>query len=116
MSTHSDKLNAKLAEYGIEPWTEEEMAGVWECDGCHIRGTFDEIGIHVETVNTLADGSLKDPADVTCWGSMKVGSPVWEAYWDRGVHPMNTVLSGIAVAVTADMEAQFETDDGDKKE
>jgi hypothetical protein len=107
MSNHSDELNAMLAKYGIAPWTEEEMAGVWECDGCHIRGTFDEMGDHVESVGQNADGSLKNPEDVTCWGSMKVGSSTWIAYWDKGIHPMQSVLSAIDAAVTDQMEEQF---------
>jgi hypothetical protein len=95
MGNYSDRLNEKLAQYGIAPWTEEEMSGEWECDGCHMRGTFDELGEHNDAACRYANGTLKSPEDVACWGAMKVGSVAWHDYWDRGVHPMRTVLDAV---------------------
>jgi hypothetical protein len=70
--------------------------GLWECDGCGFIGTYDEVDTHIVTVNTLPDGTLKDPSDVTCWGSMKIGSDVWNAYHFDGVHPMVTFVQSVA--------------------
>jgi len=95
----SDRHDNLMRSVGLEPWTEEEKSGLWQCDGCHIIGIFDVVDEHLETVNRLRDGSLKEPEDVTCWGMMSVGSPSWEAYWGEGVHPMSTLLGQVAKIV-----------------
>jgi hypothetical protein len=90
------KFDDLLRDMGIPPWTEEEKAGEWQCDGCHIIGTFDVVNDHILTAGVLRDGTLKENADITCWGSMKVGSQTWSDYWDRGIHPMTTVMGEVS--------------------
>jgi hypothetical protein len=114
---NSDKNRKNHAEMmralGLEPWSDEEKAGVWECDGCHIRGAFDKLDKHIDDVNTLPDGSLKEPQDVTCWGAMQVGSDIWKQYWDHGVHPMVNVMKAVTKVyddfTVQEMETQFPT-------
>jgi hypothetical protein len=71
------------------------MDDLWQCDGCGVTGTGDELNQHVIDVNTLPDGSLKEPQDVTCWGSYQVGGPAWEQHQFEGVHPMTNVMKGV---------------------
>lgn len=69
---------------------------VWECDGCGKTGTVEEIEAHITEVNTLADGSMKEVADIVCWGAMAVGGEAWKAYHEKGVHPMATLTKEIS--------------------
>lgn len=68
---------------------------LWECDGGDFYGSFDEVNEHVITVNTLRDGSLRPPLDVTCWGAMQVGSVAWESYHYDGIHPMQHLMTNL---------------------
>lgn len=71
---------------------------LWQCDGCGATGTEEEMEAHVVAVNTLPGGSLKDPQDVTCWGSYLVGGPAWDVHQFEGVHPMQTLMAQVQIA------------------
>lgn len=69
--------------------------GLWECDGCGMLDTYEAVNDHIVRVNRLADGSLRPPQDVVCWGAMQVGSPAWNAWHFEGIHPMRYVMANL---------------------
>jgi hypothetical protein len=79
--------------------TTDVHSGLWECDGCGYTGTELALEQHVLEVNTLPDNTLRDPADVVCWGSMQIGSVVWREFHINGTHPMNAVMGKVVEAV-----------------
>lgn len=75
----------------------------WECDGCGQIGTEDEVTAHIMRDGTNQDGTLKEPAEVRCWGAMEVGDPAWTAYHTQGRHPMTTIVDQVAELYTDHM-------------
>lgn len=78
--------------------THTPSTNLWQCDGCGVTGTEAEVTAHVETVIRWPSGELKDPADVPCWGAMRVGGRAWEAYEFEDRHPMTDVANAVASA------------------
>jgi hypothetical protein len=66
---------------------------IYECDGCGLRGTEEEINDHVQEVS----GGL-EPKDVRCWGGMLVGSVTWLEFHIYGKHPMAHVIAFVKKA------------------
>lgn len=86
MATHHPPEQGSSHEAG-EP--------LFACDSCPMIGSEPELEAHLHAHIHLADGSLKEPADITCWGYMEVGGPAWEALTFHGVHPMTTVMQDV---------------------
>lgn len=72
---------------------------MFECDGCGVIGTEEEVEQHVMTVNTLADGTLRPLEDVVCFGVMEVGGIAWLDFHMYNKHPMENVVDMIKEAL-----------------
>lgn len=68
---------------------------MYECDGCGLTGTLEEVEKHIYEDVKDAEGNLKQPSEIRCWGAMFVGGPAWEAYHNDGVHPMETFMQQV---------------------
>lgn len=82
---------------------DDTFSDLWQCDGCGLLGTFDELDRHVQEVNLDPDGGLVPVEDTVCWGSMQVGGPAWQAYEFDGLHPMAMMLAHVATAYGIDL-------------
>jgi hypothetical protein len=83
----------------------EELLGTgqWECDGidCGFTGTMEEVDRHInEQVIDFNDDLTK----IRCWGSMEVGSQVWQDYHDRNIHPMVHIAVGLGAELSAKLQ------------
>jgi hypothetical protein len=54
---------------------------------------------HIRDVSTYADGTMREPQDVVCWGAMLVGSEIWVDYHVKGIHPMTYVVAMVVKEV-----------------
>ena len=84
---------------------EDDKTGLWECDGGDFVGTWEEVDAHVRSNGKLADGTLKDPQDIVCWGSMQVGGVAWTEFHTKGIHPMTVLMESVLRRYSADTEA-----------
>lgn len=73
-----------------------DVEGVYECDGCGRTGTLAEIDKHILEEQVV---DYNDLASIKCWGSMLVGSQVWQDFHTRGIHPMTHVFNMISGAI-----------------
>lgn len=69
-------------------------AELWACDGCSFTGTEAQVNAHV-VAGMYGPAGLREPEDVTCWGSLLVGGPAWEAHVFHGVHPMSILAADV---------------------